>query len=309
VNFAIPLEPAKGRPAFIARARERHEERLEHKPLKLLELHGAELLPEWQRRRLVPRRPKFREAAGKVIGAMLEHMDMVTARVGVPRGDGYVTPPGQQGPEGHEDDFGIAKDSGCSIQQVRRVIAAYVRAGYILGPRRGPDSVDATGKRQYGKMLAGPSGRRYQRVQEYTDPVTKEKRYHAHRVVYVFTDLFFERLALAKDWADDSKAASARRAERRQRMYPGPLLAGRERVRSIRHGSRESRPQGAPGAPTRAVGAPPAPTAPTPTPDELANAARLVQALMHGLRNKHPEWGLERLRAEAEALARTGRLR
>lgn len=297
MNFSIPLEPAAGRPAIISRVRERHEQILEHKPLRLLELHGAELLPAWQRRRMVPRRPEFREAAGKVIGAMLEHADCITKRVGSPRSDGNVTPPAQQGPEGREQEFGLIVDSGCSITQVRRVISAYVRAGYLMGPRRGPD----------GKMLPGPSGKRYQRVQEYTDAVTGAKRYSAHRVVYVFTDLFFERLGLAKDWADESKAAVDRRDERRQRMYPGALLEGRERVRSMRHGSREKRPHGAPGAPTRAVGAP-AVTTPAPTIDAAENAARLVQMIMRGLRQKHPDWGAERLRAAAEALERSGRL-
>jgi len=281
MNFSIPLEPAKGRPAFIARARERHEEILEHKPLKLLELHGAELLPEWQRRRMVPRRPAFREAAGKVIGAMLEHMDCVTARVGAPRSDGHVTPPGQQGTIGHEDEAGLVHDTGCSITQVRRVISAYV--------------------------LPGPSGRRYQRVEKYWSAATGTWAYTAHRVVYVFTPLFFERLRLAADWADEQKAAVVRRAERRQRMYPGALLEGRERVRSLAHGSREKRPHGAPGSPTRAVGAT-AVTMPTPTTDAAENSARLVAMILRGLRQKHPEWGLERLRAEAEALERSGRL-
>lgn len=298
MNFEIPLEPAKGRPAFIARARERLEEILEHKPLKLLELHGAELLPEWQRRRMIPRRPKFREAMGKVLGAMLEHTDLVSARVGAPRSDGNVTPPGQQGPEGRETESGLVAATGCSITQVRRVISAAVRAGYLLGPRRGPD----------GHMLPGPSGKRYQRVQEYRDHLTGAKRYSAHRVVYVFTDKFFERLRLAKDWKAERKAAVARRDERRQRMYPGALLEGRERLLSARHGSREKRPHGVAGSPTRAVGAT-AVTSPTPTVDGSENAARLVQALMHGLRNKHPEWGLPLIRAEAERLARSGRLR
>lgn len=298
MNFEIPLEPAPGRPAFIARARERLEEILEHKPIRLLELHGAELLPAWQRRRLVPRRPKFREALGKVTGAMLEHMDCVTARVGSPRSDGNVTPPGQQGPKGREAEAGLRLDTGCSIQQIRRVIRALERAGYLRGPRRGAD----------GHMLPGPSGKRYQRVQEYKDAATGETRYSAHRVVYVFTDLFFERLRLGPDWAAERKAASARRAERRDRMYPGALLEGRERLRGARHGSREKRPHGAAGAPTRVVGAPLV-TSPTPTVDGSENESRNVQALLHSLRNMHPDWGLPRLRAEAERLARLGRLR
>lgn len=298
MNFAIPLVPAPTRPAIIARARERLEEILERKPLKLLELHGAELLPAWQRRRLVPRRPEFREAAGRVIGAMLEHWDVVSHRVGAPRGDGHVTPPAQQGPEGREDEFGLAMESGCSVQQVRRVIYAWVRAGYLRGPRRGAD----------GHMLPGPSGRRYQRVQEYRDAETGERRYCAHRVVYVFTPLFFERLRLTKDLKLEQASAAARAAERRARLYPGALLAGRELVRGARHGSRETRPHAQPGAPTRAISGPAVTAPPAAGVDASENAARLVQMIMRGLRSKHPEWGLERLRAEAEALERSGRL-
>jgi hypothetical protein len=298
MNFAIPLQPAKGRPAFISRARERHEELLEHKPLRLLELHGAELLPRWQQRRMVPRRPEFREAAGRVIGAMLEHLDTASGRVGAPRGDGYVTPPAQQGPEGREDEFGIAVEAGCSIQQVRRVIGAYVRAGYLHGPRKGPD----------GHMLPGPSGRRYQRVEKYWSEETGEWQYCAHRVVYVFTPLFFERLRLGKDWRAEQAAAAARRKARRERLYPGALLEGRDRVRGMRHGSRETRAHGVPGAPTYAISPSPSPAPRAGGVDAETNAARLVQLILRGLRNKHPDWPPERLRAEAEALERRGRL-
>jgi hypothetical protein len=299
LNFATPLQPAKGRPAVIGKFRERLEEILERRPRKLLELHGGELLPEWQRRRLIPRRPGFRENFGKVIGVMLEHFDLLSRRVGAPRSDGNVTPPAQQGPDGREDDFGIAVESGCSIQQVRRVIRAAVHAGYLRGPRKGQD----------GKMLRGPDGRGYQRVEEYTDAVTGKRCYHAHRVVYVFTPLFFERLGLdmVKRLEREQAAASKRRAERRQRMHPGPLLAGRELARGMRHGSREERRQGAAGAPTRAIADAPAPRGPLGV-DAAENASRLVALIMRGLRNKHPDWPAARLRAEAEALERSGRL-
>lgn len=300
MNFAIPLAPSPGRPEFIGYVREHLEWVLEHDPVRLLELHGAELLPRWQRKRVISRRPSRLQSYGKVGGALLERMDLITKRVGNPRSDGNVTGPAQQGPKGRETEFGLIVDTGESITKVRRVINDFVRAGFLRGPRKGAD----------GKMVRGASGRAYQRVDEYTHKPTGARRYCAHRVVYVFTDKFFERLgpAVFKRWKREQAAAVQRREERRQRMHPGPLLAGRERVRGMRHGSRETRGHAQPGAPTHAISGQAAMSPPPLSADAEANAARLVQALMHGLRNKHPEWGLERVRAEAERLGRSGRL-
>jgi len=296
MNFAIPLQPAPNRPLTIGDCRARLEYLLEHEPWKFLELHGSEGLPRWQQRRMVSRHRSRLEAIGKVSGAMLEHTDLESYRVGAPRSDGNVTAPGQQGTKGHESEAGLVHDTGLSITRVRRAIRDLVRAGYMYGPRVGPD----------GRMLPGPSGKRYQRVVEYTDPKTGEKRYAAHRVVYVFRDLFFERLGtkIADRMKLERSDAVRRRAERRARLYPGPLLAAREHGRAMRHGSRETRPHDAPGVPTH-VGAPTAPTAPT-YPDGIS--AQLVQAVMLGLRNKHPDWGRPRLEAEALALLRRRRL-
>lgn len=300
MNFALPcLEPAPGRPAWITKARERLEDLLEHKPRKLLELHGAQLLPEWQRRRVVPRRPIFREAIGRVLGAMLEHTDTISYRVGAPRPDGFVVPPGQQGPEGRESEFGLVMETGCSIQRVRRVISTAVRIGWLEGPR----------KDKNGKMIPSKSGRAYQHVKHWTDAKTGKSGYAAHRVVYVFTDAFFA--ALGKDMSErmvrEREAAVTRRRERRERMYPGPLLAGRELVKGMRHGSRERRPLGAPATPTAAVSVAPAPRQGLSV-DAAQNEERLAGAIALGLRNKHPDWPGDRVRAEALALARAKRL-
>jgi hypothetical protein len=228
---------------------------------------------------------------------MLERWELASWRVGVPRSDGHVTPPGQQGTKGHETEGGLVKDTGLSITQVRRVISAFVHAGYLAGPRRGPDR----------RFLPGPSGKRYQRVKEYTDKKTGKVGYKACRVVYVFRELFFERLGkkLSDRVERERVAAGARRAERRARMYPGPLLAARERRRGMRHGSRETRLHDAPGAPTHAIATPSAPELRT-YPDGLKE--QTVHAVMLGLRNKHPDWGRPRLEAEALALLRARRL-
>lgn len=292
MNFSIPLQPAEHRPLFIGDAIARLEYVVTHEPWKLLELHGSEGLPRWQQKRIVTRQRKFLENFVKVMKAMLERHELESGRVGRPRSDGHVTPPGQQGTEGHEREAGLVADTGLSITQLRRVIYACTRAGYLLGPRRGPD----------GRMLVGPSGKRYQRVKEYTDTRTGKIGYKACRVVYVLTDLFFERLGKKISERRELERADAarRRAERRARMYPGPLLAARENLRGMRHGSRETRHHGAPGAPT-SVGAPEAPERRT-YPDGIHPNS--VHAVMLGLRNKHPDWGRPRLEAEALALLR-----
>ena len=296
MNFAIPLLPAPSRPLVIGAVRSRLEYMLEREPWKFLELHGSEGLPRWQQRRMVTRHRSRLEAIGKVLGAMLEHTDLESYRVGAPRSDGNVTAPGQQGPKGHESEAGLVRDTGLSITRVRRAIRDLVRAGYLYGPRLGPD----------GKALPGPSGKRYQRVVEYSDPKTGEKRYCAHRVVYVFRDLFFQRLGtkIADRMQLERADAVRRRAERRARLYPGALLAARENLRGMRHGSRETRHHAAPAAPS-SVGAPSAPETPQ-RPDGLSE--RTLHAVMLGLRNKHPDWGRPRLEAEALALLRRRRL-
>lgn len=295
MNLAIKLAPAPGRPEFIGKARARLEEILTRDPRRLLELHGSQMLPLWQRRRIMPRRRERLEAFGRVMGAMLERHDLVTARVGSPRSDGTVTGPGQQGPRGREQQSGLVVDTGLSITRLRRAINAGVRAGYLRGPRRGPD----------GKMVRGPSGRAYQHVEEYTDKATGERRFHAHNVVYVVTDLFFERLGrdIVKRLGRERTAAVERRRQRADRMYPGPLLAGRDLARGMRTGSREERRPGAPSSPTRAVASSPAPWGPSSV-DGSNNEARLAGAIAIGLRNKHPDWPDSRVRAEALAMAR-----
>jgi hypothetical protein len=297
VNFTLRVPSPATRPKVIGKARERLCDRLEHSPLRLTELHGTQLLPRWQARRMTPRRPERREALGLVLSAMLEHMDLVTYRVGSPRSDGHVTPPGQQGPKGHEDEHGLVMETGLSIQRVRRAIWTAVEIGWLRGPRKGPD----------GHFLAGPSGKRYQRVEEYDDKrpgaAPGAKRYAAHRVVYVFTEKFFAALGMTKDIALESAAASQRRAQRRARFYPAALLRGRDAMRGMRHGSRETRPHGAPGAPTPAVQA----SGGRPEPqsvDASENEARVLLALRLGLKQKHPDWGPDRLLAEARRLLR-----
>lgn len=300
MNFQLATPFVPNRPAVIGKARERLCDWLENHPLRLRELHGTQLLPRWQARRMTPRRPERREAIGLTLGAMLEHMDLVSKRVGNPRGDGYVNAPGQQGP--NETEGGLSLETGLSITRLRRAISTAVRIGWLRGPRRGPD----------GKYLRGPSGTRYQRIEEYDDTrpgaLPGAKRYHAHRVVYVFTPAFFEALGMTKDIEREAGRAADRRAEARRRLYPAALLAGRELVRGMRHGSREERPHGAAAAPTRAVSSQPGTAAPLGV-DAAENAARLVATTKLRLRERHPDWGAARLEAEAMALIRATRPR
>lgn len=304
MNFTLAQPLLDTRPKVLRDIGDRLCELLEHKPLKLHDLHGTKLLPRWQARRMTPRRPELREAIGLVARAMLEHTDIDSKRVGAPRSDGRVVPPGQQGRKGHEDEAGLVWETGLPITRVRRAIGTMVRIGWLRGPRKGPD----------GHFLPGPSGKRYQRVEEYDDvrPGAKPgaKRYHAHRVVYVFTDEFFA--ALGKDivekFAEAQADSAKRRAERRARLYPAALLAGRELHQGMRHGSRETRPPGAPGAPARAVSPPVVTRQPSST-DAAENAARRTATLKIRLRERHPDWGAAKIEATAAAIVHATRPR
>jgi hypothetical protein len=276
--IALPVPDVAGRPAVLTEAGDRWVKALERRPLRFLELHGAELLPEWQRRRMTPRRRERLEALALVGLALLRFADLVSYRIGAPRSDGYVTPPG------HEE---LARLTGLTLTRLRRAIRDMVRAGYLRGPRRG------------SKLNRQP-------VTEYTN-AKGERAYCAHRVVYVLTDKFFERLGLGPRMARERTLAVARRAAHR-RIYAGALLEGRELAKGLRHGSREKRFPGAPGTPTRAVGAPAGP-APLVSVDAAENAARLVAGLKLRLRERHPDWGAARLEAETERIVRSTRPR
>lgn len=289
MNFELAIPLVDGRPKILRDAADKLCDALERRPLRLAEIHGAQLLPSWQRRRMTPRRPERREALGRVLTAMLEHCDLVSLRVGTPRSDGFVTAPGQQGPKGRELEGGLVRETGLSITRVRRAISTAVRAGWLRGPRRG-------------------SKDNRQPVTEYTN-AAGDRAWAAHRVVYVFTAMFFRAVGIQTHKLERERAfAVKRRDERRGRLYPAALLAGRELVRGMGHGSREKRPYGVAGGPTPGVSKSAGPSGALAV-DDAENEARLVATYKIRLRERHPDWGAARLEAEARAHARALRPR
>jgi hypothetical protein len=125
-----------------------------------------------------------------------------------------------------------------------------------------------------------------------------ERAWCAHRVVYVVTAKLFERVGLGPRLERERAAAAGRRAARGERIYAGALLRGREGLRAVARamGGKRNHAHGGP-LPGHASALPQ-------TPDQVASDAQLVQRVMLGLRQKHPEWGRERLEAEALALCR-----
>ncbi len=247
------------------------------KVARFIELTGGQLLPKWQRKRLAKRRPERLEAVVLVCRALLKHCDLLSLRIGKPRGRvpedysaeadvRYVNPPGQAR---------LCEETGLSITRLRRAIAELRRAGYLCGPGKG-------------------SALKQRRI-EYVNSkgVTC---WSACRVVYAFTRLFFERLHL--DQRLEREQADAYTRARGPRIYSGALLAAREHRRNWKAGSREQRPPGAPGTPTPAA----APATARATEPGSEDAARALIAVQLALREAHPDWTLERVRAEAREL-------
>lgn len=278
ISLAVP--PIVGMPAVLTEAGDRFVKALERNPRRFLELHGMELLPQHERRRMTPRRPERLEAIALVGLALLRHADLISYRVGSPRSDGHVTAPGQRVINDDGTETGLCVETGLSITRLRRAIRDGRLAGYWDGPGR-------------GSKIRQP-------VTEYVN-AAGAKAYCAHRVVYRLTDKFFQRLGLAKRMERERKHAVERRAERRRRIYAGALLEGREFARAMRAGSRETRRHGDAGAPTRGVSEPSRGTPPA-SADAADNAARMLSVVKLGLRRKHPDWGAARLEAEAGRL-------
>lgn len=274
LNTGLLVPLAAGRPAILREAADRFCKAIEHSPRRFLELHGAQLLPQWQRRHMTPRMPSRREALGRVVRALLEHTDLVSLRVGTPRTDGHVTPPGQHVIKADGSESGLSVETGLPLTRLRRALRDLRRAGYITGPGRGSNVK--------------------QPVMQYTN-AAGERAYCAFRVIYTFTVKFFERLGMDRRLERQRTMASERRRAR-ARVYAGALLDGRDAARGMRTGSRETRRRDDAGAPTRALATRRPPAALT----DADHATLLTVKL--GLRRKHPDWGPERLDAEAKRL-------
>jgi len=187
-------------PKILAAACERLRKLLTH-PLRFTELHGSEMLRPSERRRVEPRRGERREAIFLVGSALLHYADVLTLRVGSPRGDGLVTPPG------HDK---LAEITGLSLTRLRRAIHDGRAAGYW----------DST-----------------QPVLRYKNAIG-DWAYASFRVVYRLTEKFFKRLGLGPKLARE-RVKAAERARDRTRIHPLALLQARELVRASKAGSRE----------------------------------------------------------------------
>jgi hypothetical protein len=260
-------------PEILKNAIEKCARMLTGKVTEFIELVGGELLPKWQRRRIPKRRRERLEAIVLTAQALVKHVDLLSLRVGAPRGAApasdaedvrYVNPPGQAK---------LCEETGLSITRLRRAIKDLRLAGYILGP--------AKGKKE----------NRQRRI-EYTRP-DGTKGWSSCRVVYVLTRKFFERLELSKRL--EKEQADAYQRARAGRPSSGALLAAREHRRGWKAGSRETRPLGSPGTPTRAVAGTTGQTDPPPTEER----ARQLMAIQLAIRGAHPEWDPDRVRAEA----------
>ena len=234
-----------GLPWLLREAEDRIGRLVTH-PLRFAELHGSEMLPARERRRMEPRRLSRLLAIDVVTRALLRGMDLVSLRVGKPLPNGHVAPPGQEE---------LARETGLSVVRIARVIRDGRRAGWWTA---------------------------HQPRLEYTDQ-NGEKAYCAFFSVYRFTEKFFRRLGLAKRLEKERKAASER-ASGRRRIFAHALLDARDRLRNMRHTKR-------------------APRDPVDV-DAAENEARRLIHLKFRLRAEHPDWGPDRIDAEARRLLR-----
>lgn len=201
VRTELTVPTPAGLPLFLLQARERLA-RLIPFPLRFLELHGAELLRPAERRRMEPRRMARREAINLVGASMLGHTDLVSLRVGSPRADGSVNPPGQ---------LALAAETGLSLTRLRRAIRDGVTAGYWTRTQPRLKYITADG----------------------------EAAWSSYRVIYRFTDRFFHRLGLAKRLTRERQRAAERCGQRR-RIYALALLEARARFRKVRGAPRQA---------------------------------------------------------------------
>lgn len=200
-ELELPTAPPEGTPLVlvddIPRALYR---RLIAAPLSCPGLHGSEKLPRHEARRMTPRRLSRRIAMFKAACVLARLADLVSMRVGVPRGDSYQLPDGSfqryVNAPGQEGEHGLAALAGVTLSRLRRALGELRRMGWITSS---------------------------QRVVEYTN-AAGARAYYACRVVYVLTPKFFEALGIDRKVAKERKRASDRCGERR-RIYAGALLS------------------------------------------------------------------------------------
>lgn len=192
IRTELVIPAAANLPKILDAARERLARLLSY-PLRFTELHGSDMLPAREARRMEPRRMPRREAINLVGAAFLKHTDVVSLRVGSPRPDGSVTPPGQ---------IRLTEETGISMSRLRRAIRDGVRAGYWT--RHQP-------RLRYSRQDGAYA-------------------YCAFRTIYRLTDRFFVRLGLGKRLVKERQRA-AERAGGRRRIYALALLEARDQLR------------------------------------------------------------------------------
>ena len=185
-----------GRPPYLSNVWEKFADRLERKPLAFVELHGAQGLSPSDLRRLEPRLVARRQAIALVAGVLLTEMDIASMCAARRRSDGAYSG------IGHE---AIAERSGLALRRVGRVIADLVAAGYLTA---------------------------HQPIEPYLK-ADGTVGYCAHRTIYRFTELFFQR----SHYDQRLKRERARAAERRSnrvRVYAASLLRARRAWRAMK---------------------------------------------------------------------------
>jgi hypothetical protein len=245
-------------------------------PLRFAELHGSDKLPERERRRMTPRRPSAREGVILVGIAMFKHCDVPSLRVGRPRSDGTFCGIGHDDHAAPDGEIvpGLISETGMTPTRFRRYVALGKRAGYWKA---------------------------YQHRERYWNAESGEWAFSACRVVYRILPALLRRLGLISRWRRDARMIYRQRTERQRRIYPGPVMGAAAERRQLQPGTPRGTPLelGTRRQRTRDVAG-----------DQAAQLERLeafertLIPVKLGLRQKHPDWGADRIDRAARALLR-----
>lgn len=206
----------EGLPLVLAVDGPKKLEKLITDPLAFRELHGSQLLPRREARRMTPRRPERRIAMYKVGVTLMRHFDRVSGRCGTPRGDSYTLPDGTRQryviAPGQEGEHGYVAESGLSLTRFRRGLREYLALGWVTWS---------------------------QRVVEYRNKLG-DRCYYACRAVYTLTAKFWKAIGLDKKIARERRKASAQQGHR-TRVYAVVRPHTRRAARTIDQAENDAR--------------------------------------------------------------------
>jgi hypothetical protein len=206
----------EGLPLILAVDAPKKLEKLVTDPLSFRELHGSQLLPRREARRMTPRRPERRIAMYKVGVTLMRHYDRVSGRCGTPRGDSYALPDGSLQRHviapGQEGEHGLAAESGLSLTRFRRALGEYLRLEWVTWS---------------------------QRVVEYRNKAG-ERCFYACRSVYTLTAKFWKAIGLDRKIARERRQASALQGHR-PRIYAVVRPHTRRAARTIDQAENDAR--------------------------------------------------------------------